>query len=151
MDTIGEVAGLGASYLAGPITGNAVRLATKAASKATTESIEYSGLIAAGIISATAGAVMALSVTAGTKLVEYSIEYGGKISKEVAIKVAEAYLKFKMAHSNYSETDDIGTVIEEDWVYITGLPKPPQEPEYDESNQSEMQDANTPPNSPTNL
>ena len=157
MDAIGEVAGLGASYLVGPITGNAVRLATKAASKTTGESIEYSGLIAAGILSAAAGAVTALSITAGTKLLEYSIEYGGKISKEVAIRVAEAYLKFKIAHSNYSETEDTGIVIEEDWVYLSEPPKPLQELPLDQSKEGEMEDAksgsSTPPkaNSPTIL
>jgi hypothetical protein len=145
MDTVGEVAGLGATYLVGPITGNAIRLATKAASKTTTESIEYSGLIAAGVLSAAAGAVTALSITAGTKLVEYSIEYGGKISKEVAIKVAEAYLKFKMAHSIYEETADTGIVIDEDWVYLSEPPKPQHEL-VDESNEIEMQDAHSPIN-----
>lgn len=121
MDTIGEIAGLGAAYLVGPITGNAVRLATKTAAKTTEQSIEYSGLITAGILSATAGAVAALSVTAGTRFIEYSIEYGGKITKEVAIKLAEAYLRFKSSHSEYSETEDTGALLEDDWIYIKDI------------------------------
>lgn len=149
MDAIGEVAGLGASYLVGPVTGTAIRVATKAASKSTEQSIEYSGLVAAGLLSAAAGAVTALSITAGTKLVEYSIEYGGKISKEVAIKLAEAYIRFKIAHSSYSETMDTGTIIEEDWVYLSEPPKPPQEP--DDSNDNEMEDAKSEENTPINL
>ncbi len=123
MDTLGEVAGLGATYFVGPITGNIVRLATKAAAKTTGESIEYSGLIAAGFLSAAAGAVTALSITAGTKLVEYSIEYGGKISKEVAIKLADAYLRFKTTHSQSIETSDSGVIIENDWIYVEDLEK----------------------------
>jgi hypothetical protein len=138
MDAIGEVAGLGTTYLVGPVAGHAVRLATKAAAKTTEQSIEYSGLITAGVLSAAAGAVTALSITAGTKLIEYSIEYGGKISREVAIKLSEAYLKFKAAHSSYNETDDIGVLIEEDWVYLAEPPKPPGEPQC---NESEMEEA----------
>lgn len=144
MDMIGEVAGLGADYLVGPITGSAVRLATKAAAKTTEQSIEYSGLITAGVLSAAAGAVTALSVTAGSKLIEYSIEYGGKISKEVAIKLAEAYLRFKTLHSEYSETEDTGAAIEDDWIYIKDI-KPPQLPQPSQPpsqpNEREMEDA----------
>lgn len=133
IDALGEVAGLGASYLVGPVTGHAVRLATKAAAKTTEQSIEYSGLITAGVLSAAAGAVAALTVTAGTRLFEYSIEYGGKISKEVAIKVAEAYIRFKSSHSEYVETEDIGSIIDNDWVYLEEMPQNNQETEMTEA------------------
>jgi len=142
MDAIGTVAGMGVTYFVGPVTGNAVRLATKAAANTTKESIEHSGLIAAGILSAAAGAVTALSITAGSKLVEYSIKYGEKISKEVAINVAEAYLKYKMSHANYSETDDTGIVIEEDWVYLSEPPTP-----LEEDDATTMQEASSSPSS----
>lgn len=123
IDMIGQAAGLGTSYLLGPASGYGVKLATNAFAKTAEASVKHSGVITAGVLSAAAGTATALSITAGTRFFEYSIEYGGKLSKEAAIKISEAYLKYKISQLRVDESGEVGKLEDEDvdngWLLIT--------------------------------
>jgi len=67
------------------------------------------------------------------------------------MNVAEAYLKFKMSHANYNETDDTGIVIEEDWVYLSDPPKQFEDEEDTTDDVSDMQEVNSSLSSSTSL
>lgn len=126
IDMLGEAAGLGTTYLMGPATGYGVKIATKAFARTAETSVKNSGFITAGVLSAVAGTATALSITAGTRFFEYSIEYGGKLSKEAAIKISEAYLKYKMSQLRVDETGDVAKLADEDvdngWILIADSP-----------------------------
>jgi hypothetical protein len=119
IEMLGEAVGMGANYFVGPASGYTAKVVTKAFAKSTEQTMKTSGLVTAGVISSVAGAVTALSVTAGEHMLNYSIEYGGKISKEIAIKLSEAYLKYKMKHTNFLDTGDLSEFeMENEWILI---------------------------------
>jgi len=125
IEALGEAAGMGTAYFMGPAAGYSVKIVSKAFSKTAENSVRQTGLVTSGIISAVAGAVTSLSITAGTHIVNYSIEYGGKISKEVAIKISESYLKYKMQTMQFKEKDvTTELLLENDWVLLEEISEP---------------------------
>lgn len=122
MNVLGELAGYGATYFAGPASGMSVRIMAHSFGKTSEEAIRSSGSVAAAGAAAVAGAITALSVTVGTRVIEYSVEYGGKLSKEVAQRISEAYLKYKLDHTQFSEYTPLEELDDNDWVVLQLLP-----------------------------
>lgn len=116
IDALGEVAAAGTRLLVGDAAGLSVKVIARGFSKTSEESVRHGGLIAAGLTSSAVGVATALTITVGTKVIEYSIEYCDKISKDVAKKISEAYLNYKVGNNNeinFSEKD------ENDWIIIS--------------------------------
>ena len=118
LSAIGELAGMGASYIWGSAAGTAVRIFSHSASKTTEASLRHSGMLAAGGVALATGAATALTITVGTRVIEYSIEYGGKISKETAHRLSELYLQYRATQSDFSTSGDPDTLVENDWILI---------------------------------
>lgn len=119
LEALGEAAGIGTTYFMGPAAGYSVKIISKAFSKTAENSVRQTGLITSGVISAVAGVVTALTITAGSHIVNYSIEYGGKISKDVAMRISESYLKYKMQTMQFNEKDvTTELLLENDWVLL---------------------------------
>jgi hypothetical protein len=119
IEMLGEAVGMGANYFMGSASGYTAKIVTKAFAKTTEETMKSSGLVTAGVISSVAGAVTALSVTAGEHMLNYSIEYGGKLSKDIAIRLSEAYLKYKMKHTNFLDTGDLSELeMDDEWILV---------------------------------
>ena len=112
---LGELAGYGATYFSGSAAGMSVRIMAHTAGKASEEAIRSSGYLAAAGAATVAGALTALSITVGAKAIEYSVQYGGKITKEMAEKISEAYLKYRLQNSEEIELTEIN---DQDWVVL---------------------------------
>ena len=112
---LGELAGYGATYFSGSAAGMSVRIMAHTAGKASEETIRSSGYLAAAGAATVAGALTALTITVGTKAIEYSVQYGGKISKEMAQKLSEAYLKYRLQNVEQIELTEIDDT---DWVVL---------------------------------
>jgi len=114
-NVLGEIAGYGASYFYGNAAAMSVRIMAHTAGKASEEAIRNSGYLAAAGAATVAGALTALSITVGTKAIEYSVQYGGKITKEMAQKISEAYLKYRLQEAKEVELTEIN---DQDWVIL---------------------------------
>lgn len=118
VDMAGEGLAYAATALFGGAAGVTVRIVSKGAAKSSEEAVRTSSLIGAAVVSAIAGAATALTITLGTRVVEYSIEYGGMITKEMAQKFSEMYLTYKASRSDFTETGDVGQLVDDDWVLL---------------------------------
>lgn len=114
-NVIGELLGYGASYFGGSAAGLSVRIMAHTAGKTSEELIRSSGYFAAAGAATVAGALTALTITVGSRVIDYTIEYGGKISKEMAEKISEAYLTYKLQKA---EEVDLEQIDDEDWVVL---------------------------------
>jgi hypothetical protein len=92
---LGEVASMGATAWLGQGAGISVRMFSKTAAYTTDEVIQKAGFVTAGVAAAVAGATTALSISVGERVIHYSVEHGGAIGKELAEKIAEAYLLYR--------------------------------------------------------
>ena len=111
MNILGTIACVGTRMFFGDTASHTVKIISDSIALTSETNVRNSGMITSGIIAAGAGAVTALSVTIGTRIVEYSVSYGGKISKEIALKLAEAYLQYKLSYDT-PDMDDKWLVIE---------------------------------------
>lgn len=118
MNILGELAGYGASYMGSPESAMTIRIMAHTIGKTSEEMIRSSGVMAAAGAATAAGALTALTVTAGARVIDYSIEYGGKISKELAQRISEAYLKYKLDHTQFSEYTKLEELDDEGWVVL---------------------------------
>ncbi len=118
MNVLGELAGYGVTYFSNPAAGMTVRIMAHTAGLSSEEIIRNSGYLAAAGAASVAGALTALTITVGTRALEYSIEYGGKLSKEVAHRISEAYLKYKLDHTQFSEYNSLKEIDDDDWVVL---------------------------------
>jgi hypothetical protein len=114
-NVLGELAGYGATYFSGSAAGMSIRIMAHTAGKASEEAIRSSGYLAAAGAATVAGALTALTITVGTKAVQYSVEYGGKITNEMAYKISEAYLKYRLQNTEQIELTEIN---DKDWVIL---------------------------------
>jgi hypothetical protein len=69
-------------------------------------------------MAAAAGAITAMTITAGTRIIEYTVEYGGQLTREAALKLSETYLKYKASQSGFTETGDVESLVDNDWVIV---------------------------------
>jgi len=114
-NVLGELAGYGATYLSGSAAGLSVRIMANTVGKASEETIRSSGYLAAAGAATVAGALTALTITVGTKAIQYSVEYGGKITNDMAQKISEAYLKYRLQNTEQIELTEIN---DKDWVIL---------------------------------
>ena len=117
LDAVGHVAGAGAELILGPAAGFAVRIATSTFARTTEATVSNSGRISAGVMAA-AGAITAMTITAGTRIIEYTVEYGGQLTREAALKLSETYIKYKASQSGFTETGDVESLVDNDWVIV---------------------------------
>lgn len=118
IDAVGHVAGAGAELILGPAAGFAVRIATSTFARTTEATVSNSGRISAGVMAAAAGAITAMTITAGTRIIEYTVEYGGQLTREAALKLSETYIKYKASQSGFTETGDVESLVDNDWVIV---------------------------------
>jgi len=135
MNILGTIASIGTRFLFGDTASHSVKALATTFAHTSEANVHTSALLTTGAVAAGAGAITALSITIGTKIIEYSITYGGKISREIALKLAEAYLQYKLSYS--------APAMDERWFVVesngaTSLQSfPPEEFSSAESEESE--------------
>ena len=93
MKGIGMAAAAGTKYWMGSIPSATVSIACELAANRSEETIQHGGLLTSMAVAGAVGAATALTVTIGSHLVRYTIHYSKVLSKEVAIKLAELYIR----------------------------------------------------------
>ena len=140
MNILGTIASIGTRVFFGDTASHSVQALATTFAQASETNVHTSALLTTGAVAAGAGAITALSITIGTKIIEYSITYGGKISREIAVKLAEAYLQYKLSYS--------APVMDERWFVVesngaTSLQSfpPPEEFSSEESESEESEES----------
>jgi len=93
MKGLGLAAAAGTKYWMGSIPSTTVSIACEMAAKTSENTIQRGGLLTSAAVGSAVGAATALTVTIGAHLVRYTIHYSKVLSTEVAIKLAEVYIR----------------------------------------------------------
>lgn len=92
VDAAGACAAAATRSLWGDLPAMTIRVLGRMGSKTSEESVRRGGTVAATALAALVGGTTVITVTVGSRLLHATVEYGGALTKEVAERVAAAFL-----------------------------------------------------------
>lgn len=95
VDAAGSVAASATRYFFGEVPAMTVRVLGRMGSTSGEESVQRGGKMVAIGTAVVVGGTTAIAVTVGTRVLHATIHYGGALTKEIATRVATAYLKYR--------------------------------------------------------
>jgi len=95
VDAAGSVAASATRYFFGEVPAMTVRVLGRMGSTTGEESVQRGGKMVAIGTAVVVGGTTAIAVTVGTRVLHATVHYGGALTKEIATRVATAYLKYR--------------------------------------------------------